>query len=178
MNAKPKRTSKTPADLSTRYEAYMGIDPGQEGGIAVVMSDVICTYLMPESDLDLRTIIEAWVNPKVRTFVCLEHVSSSPQMGVTSAFTFGEGFGRLHYALIAARLPFDLVRPQKWQKTLGIPPRNKQTESQPEFKERLRQAAQRLFPKLSIWSEPKSLGRQRAICDALLLAQYGQLVHR
>ena len=49
----------------------------------------------------------------------LEAVSSSPQMGVVSAFSFGRGYGNLEMALTAAGIPFERVRPQVWQKALG-----------------------------------------------------------
>ena len=166
---------------------YLGIDPGVNGGIALIDSEVptkflrLTTWSMPEADLDLYEIITACYAAAVSTrrsiHACLEKVSSSPQMGVVSAFTFGKGFGRLGYALAAANIPYDLVTPQKWQSELGIP-KCGQTESQPDFKERLRQTAQRLHPRYHLWSEPRSLGKQRAISDAILIATYCQRLNK
>jgi hypothetical protein len=74
-------------------------------------------------------------------------------------------------ALTSAGIPFEPIRPQAWQKALGITPRKK-TESKPDFKNRLRAKAQQLYPSLPLWSEPKSKGKQLALCDALLIATY------
>lgn len=55
----------------------------------------------------------------------LEKVHSSPQMGVTSAFTFGENFGFWRGILKSWRCPYHLVRPSDWMSDVfsarGIP---------------------------------------------------------
>ena len=63
-------------------------------------------------------------------------------------FNFGMNYGALRAFLIARRIPFETVRPQKWQKEIGIPLRkgkgvskNKE-ESSTEFKNRLKAFAQ------------------------------------
>jgi hypothetical protein len=86
----------------------------------------------------------------------LEQVYSSPQQGVKSAFTFGNGFGHLEMALTAAGIPFTRVRPQIWQKEL-----NCLTGGQ---KNITKQRAQELFPSIKV---------THAIADALLIAKYG-----
>lgn len=161
----------------TQFNAFIGIDPGINGGIAVICGTKVETFSMPESEFDLwQTIDSCRSNGTIfKPFALLEKVSSSPQMGVTSAFTFGQGYGRLSAMLTAAGIPFDLVTPQKWQAGLAIPKMDKETENQNQFKDRLLTKAKRLFPKHPLWKESKSLGRQRAISDALLIARYCQM---
>ena len=105
----------------------------------------------------------------------IEKVTSSPQMGVASSFKFGCGYGKLLMALTAAGISFREVRPQVWMRALGIPPRKVKKETQLQFKDRLRGVAQQMFPGLSLWEE--TLGEQRAVCDALLIAEYGRKEH-
>lgn len=50
----------------------------------------------------------------------MEAVSSSPQMGVSSAFAFGEGFGIVKGVLAALGVPLVLVPPAKWKRDLGL----------------------------------------------------------
>ena len=82
-------------------------------------------------------------------------------------FKFGMSYGGLRMALVAAGIPFTAVTPQKWQKALGIPHRER-TESKTQWKQRLKRKAEQLFPnhKLTL-----------AISDALLIAHYCRMIH-
>ena len=93
-----------------------------------------------------------------------------PGEGHKGAFQFGRGFGRLEQVLASFEFSFEFVRPQEWQKRLQIPSR-KPNETKINFKELLRRKAQELFPKLELWSAPKSIMKQKAICDAILLGE-------
>jgi Holliday junction resolvasome RuvABC endonuclease subunit len=86
----------------------------------------------------------------------LEQVHSSPQMGVVSSFTFGNGFGHLEMALTAAGIPFERVRPQVWQKAMGCMTKGDKNVS--------KRKAQELFPSMKV---------THATADALLIASYG-----
>lgn len=153
---------------------YLGIDPGKEGGLALIdeHEQVMLALPMPDNGglIGLFNTINSYAK---KGFVkgCLENVSASPQMGVTSAFTFGKEFGRVDYAIAVAGIPFELVRPQLWQKSLHIPPRSKD-ETQPQFKKRLVKIAQRAFPRFPLWTQPKTIGIQDSVADALLIALY------
>ena len=141
----------------------IGIDPGKNGGIAVIGDYGTYANKMPETLQDLWDMIEEIVvssgygsePSSYRAFI--EQVHSSPQMGVTSAFTFGNGFGHLEMALTAAGIPFERVRPQVWQKTLGCMTKGDKNVT--------KAAAQELFPKLKI---------THAIADCLLIAEFGR----
>lgn len=146
-----------------KYEITIGIDPGANGGIAWIdYNGKACVEKMPDSLQDLWELIcDITSHPKSsldgRSYKAyVEQVSSSPQMGVVSAFSFGRGYGNLEMALTAAGIPFERVRPQVWQKALGCMTKGDKNVSKCK--------AQELFPsiKATHWSS-----------DALLIAYYG-----
>jgi crossover junction endodeoxyribonuclease RuvC len=44
-----------------------------------------------------------------------------PGQGVASTFSFGVNYGKYQGALLSLGVPYSLVRPQEWQKGLGLP---------------------------------------------------------
>ena len=138
----------------------IGLDPGTNGGIAWITDGKPCAEKMPDTLQDLwELIVSISLNAGsggTGIHAYLEQVYSSPQQGVKSAFTFGNGFGHLEMALTAAGIPFTRVRPQIWQKEL-----NCLTGGQ---KNITKQRAQELFPSIKV---------THAIADALLIAKYG-----
>ena len=146
-----------------KYEITIGIDPGANGGIAWIdYNGKACVEKMPDSLQDLWDLIcDVTSYPKSsidgRSYrAYLEAVSSSPQMGVVSAFSFGRGYGNLEMALTAAGIPFERVRPQVWQKALGCMTKGDKNVS--------KRKAQELFPDRKV---------THATADALLIAYYG-----
>lgn len=142
---------------------YIGIDPGISGGIAKLNQDgsVFAIEKMPPTDVDVFDTIRC---PKEggsgHARACLERVSASPQMGVTSAFTFGKGYGGLRMALAGAGISFDEVTPQKWQKAMQCLTAGDKNVS--------KRRAQQLFPQVKV---------THAIADALLIAEYCRRFH-
>lgn len=134
----------------------IGIDPGKQGGIAWLRGSSVLTAKMPETVADLVDVLRETYAEEKR-FAIMEFVRSSPQMGVKSAFTFGQGFGRLETALYAAGIPFEITTPQKWQKTMSCMTGGDKNKS--------KQRASELFPGIKV---------THANADALLLATYGR----
>jgi crossover junction endodeoxyribonuclease RuvC len=139
----------------------IGIDPGANGAIAWIDErGKSCVEKMPDTLQDLwELVVSISLNAGtgglgVRAY--LEAVSSSPQMGVVSSFSFGRGYGNLEMALTAAGIPFERVRPQVWQKAMGCMTKGNKNIS--------KQKAQELFPDKKII---------HATADALLIALYG-----
>ena len=145
----------------------IGIDPGVNGGIAWIANNKVCVEKMPDTLQDLWELIDNirlasqievgrhCDNTHIRAY--LEQVSSSPQMGVKSSFTFGNGFGHLEMALTAAGIPFERVRPQVWQKAMGCMTGGDKNVS--------KRKAQELFPQIKC---------THATSDALLIAEFGR----
>jgi hypothetical protein len=141
----------------------IGIDPGANGAIAWIDErGESCVEKMPDTLQDLWELIcditnfprSAIDGRKYKAYI--EQVSSSPQMGVVSAFSFGRGYGNLEMALTAAGIPFERVRPQVWQKAMGCMTKGDKNISKAK--------AQELFPDTKII---------HATADALLIALYG-----
>lgn len=143
---------------------FVGLDPGVTGGLACLEGDgsILAAYPMPPTEAEILGVLGAWAHTaksrQVPISAVLEGVSASPQMGVVSAFTFGQGYGGLLMALTAAGIPFEKVYPIRWQNILGC--RSGGNKSITKSK------AQSLFPQYRV---------THAIADALLLAEYGRL---
>ena len=140
---------------------YIGIDPGINGGIATINNNFVQAYKMPQTIRDLWELIhEIKSTAELENYsitAALESVWSSPQMGVKSAFTFGNGFGHLEMALTALGVPYERVRPQAWQKAMGCLTKGDKNVS--------KRRAQELFPALKV---------THAIADALLIAEFAR----
>jgi hypothetical protein len=147
---------------------YLGIDPGVAGGIGLVGAGwPPRAWKMPLTDRDLLDLLfeirhEADVRNPVRVNICAWLEKSQPlpiaQRGVISAWKSGCNYGIVRMALTACRIPFEEVRPQKWQGDLGCRTHGDKNIS--------KQKAQQLFPSLVI---------THAIADALLIAEFGRL---
>ena len=116
---------------------------------------------MPATMRDLADMIvvhsSIYRAQKFPIFAYVEKVHSSPQMGVTSAFTFGQGYGALLMLLTCKGIPFEQVTPQKWQKAMGCMSKGDKNVT--------KRRAQELFPNLKI---------THATADALLIGEYGR----
>ena len=136
---------------------YLGIDPGKNGGIGFVTESKQWSFNLKEmTDKDIFDALkEVTEHDYTGIFCYIERVSSSPQMGNVSAFTFGAGFGALKMALVATGIAFDQVSPQKWQWEMKCRSGGD--------KKVTKRRAQELFPDLKI---------THANADALLIAEF------
>jgi hypothetical protein len=140
---------------------YIGIDPGVAGGIAMLndAGEIVAAVKMPATEHDVFAFLCESLGEEPARAV-LERVSSSPQMGVVSAFTFGRGYGALRMALTVAEIPFDEVSPRKWQPAMGCLSGGD--------KNITKRRAQALFPRVEI---------THALADSLLLAEFCRRIH-
>lgn len=145
-------------------KTVIGIDPGKNGGIAWITDGKPCVEKMPGTLQDLWDLIVSVSLNAGTGGTCIkayiEQVHSSPQMGVKSAFSFGNSFGHLEMALTAAGIPFERVRPQTWMKGLSCLTGGDKNVT--------KRRAQELFPQLRL---------THATADALLIAHYGTKTH-
>lgn len=139
----------------------MGVDVGENGGIAVIgeTGGVVLCIKMPATDADilavLRGLIATLEGTPIECRAVLEKVHSSPQMGVVSAFSFGGSYRAARMALTAAGIPFDEITPFKWQRRMECLSGGDKNVT--------KQRAQQLFPDETI---------THATADALLLAEF------
>jgi crossover junction endodeoxyribonuclease RuvC len=153
---------------------YIGIDPGASGGLAAMdKSGVISAVGIPPTEYEVlvwfRDLRRGWIDISTEgngygCMAMIEQVGAMPGQGVTSMFAFGRSYGFLRGLLVALEIPFEEVRPQKWQKEFGLIARGEKL-TQTEKKNRNKQKAQQLWPHLKI---------THATADALLIAEYGR----
>ena len=136
--------------------AFIGIDPGQSGSVAVIFPSGNSTWIKLDStDHDIAEWMSSVCVSHPLSVCRIERVSAMPKQGVSSTFKFGRSFGFLQGLLVAFQIPFELVTPQKWQGFMSCRTAGDKNVS--------KAAAQRLFPSLKI---------THANADALLLAEY------
>lgn len=144
---------------------YLGIDPGgSSGGLAVVSFEgaPVVAGKMPDTLADLWAWVQSVVPTGTATMTALiEDVHAMPRQGVSSTFAFGRNVGALHMALTAARVPYETIRPPRWQRLMGCLSGGDKNVT--------KAAAQRLFPALKV---------THAIADALLIAECARRLDR
>ena len=161
--------------------AFMGIDPGVSGGIAVIEGDgQVSLYTADKLTLrDRWRIINRYcsfdfaVVEKPPGFVPIltDKASASGERGAAYGSPgyhmqkLGQSFGEYVMALTAASIPFEEKMPQAWQKEFGL--KKEKGESQSKWKNRIKAIAERKFPKAGV---------TLATCDALLIALYARLL--
>lgn len=153
----------------------MGIDPGLDGGIAIYSGGPLITKIMPTLGTGKRTLdagnLADWLREQQRqgdidtTF--LELVGAMPGQGVTSMFTFGEGYGVIKGVLAVLRIPYTLVSPRKWQTAVGV----KSTKDDTKGAAMVR--AVQLFPGHNFLATARSKKPHQGMVDAALLAYFG-----
>jgi len=116
-----------------KTEFVISIDPGAKGAVAILNSAgvIVQVFDMPSVELvvggkkKVRVSAEM-LAAELRLYVdqgavaVMESVASSPQMGVSSAFAFGESFGIVKGVLAALAVPLTLVTPATWKKALKL----------------------------------------------------------
>jgi len=135
--------------------AWIGIDPGASGAIAVVFgSGNVCWIKNDSTEHELANWIRELVLSHELAAV-IEQVNAMPKQGVSSTFKFGKSFGFLIGILTALQVPYESYRPQVWQKHMRCLTKGDKNVS--------KAAAQRLWPSTKI---------THANADALLIAEF------
>lgn len=149
---------------------YVGIDPGKSGGLVAITPNGWLLDPMPDTEGEIWDWFDSLsIDPEPEIYAVIERVASSPQMGVRSAFTFGQGYGTLRMALTSRRVTWVDVTPQSWMKALHIP-QGKSGTKKKDQKLKLKKFARQLYPNLPVWNW--GIGKQDAVCDAVLIAHY------
>ena len=154
------------AKRSKTERIIMGIDPGTNGGIAVLDRDgkVLEVGKMPATPQDILDFLGEYSGQDVTA--ALEDVGHGiPGQSSKATATFARHNGHLEMALLALGMPTEKVTPQKWQKVYQLGSSKSCTKIQ--WKNKLKAKAQQLFP---------SLGKKITLStsDALLIAEYAR----
>lgn len=152
----------------------LGIDPGLNGALVVYHPDAESLTLLDMPTIDVRVgkslkrkidlyQLGNWLDINRNSIgrAIIEEVTSSPQMGVASAFTFGFAAGAVQSAVAANAIPMRMVRPQDWKSSFGLLRQDKDAS---------RLVASRLAPHFAHhWPLKKHCDR----AEAFLLAYWG-----
>lgn len=109
-----------------------GVDPGIHGAIAFIDTDAgtievtdmpyfeFTTNKKDRKRIDSYAIVNTF-KTTVPDHVYMEEVWSSPQMGVVSAFSFGQGRGLFEGIMAGLELPLTMTKPTEWKKAMRVP---------------------------------------------------------
>ena len=139
---------------------YIGVDPGKKGSLALLENGAVSIFPFSE---DTYIEVLGKVDPHAAV-CCLEHVGAMPGQGVTSMFHFGENFGFIQGVLRAYKIPFELVRPQKWKKEFSITGDKNSSIA----------VCKRLFPEVNLLPTPRCKKEDDGMAEATLMALYAQ----
>lgn len=142
--------------MSEFKSVFIGIDPGQSGGIALVSDGFAFADKMPETEADTAELLWNTLAFKAggKAMCFIEAVHSMPKQGVASSFKFGRSYGFLRGLLIGLKIPFEEITPQVWQKEMNCRTGGNKNVSKAK--------AQQLWPALKI---------THATADSLLIAE-------
>ena len=157
--------------------AFIGIDPGFTGGIAIIIRDEVALFPMPviksknkrffdEQRIKLILDSQATIDYGYTYHVFIELVQAHPKQGVVSMFNFGAGWGLVRGICAGLGLSYELVRPQEWKKVM--------MKGQPKGSEYL--VASRLWPRVNWLATERSRKPHSGVVDAALIAEYGRRI--
>lgn len=149
----------------------LGVDPGREGALALIGETVKTVPLkILDGRLDLHWLA-AWLrfHPEIK-MVGLEEVHAVFGSSAGATFSFGWGLGAIQGVLSTLHLPYRLIPPKVWQKTLGI---THEPKTPPKLrKEKNLAVCKKLFPAVNLLATERSKVPHMGIVDALLISEY------
>lgn len=150
---------------------FIGIDPGVNGGIAVIQDSFSSIELtsMPDNEMTIWNTLRGYPT-QARCIAVIEKIPTAI-FGVdkSSCSKLYGSYMSLRMALIASGIKFDAVPAKNWQKVAQIPSRAK-GETTTKWKNRLKDRAKYLYPNVG--------GITLKTCDALLIAYYCKTIHK
>ena len=162
----------------------IGIDPGLDGGIALVTPSYSSIVLDPPT-LEVKgkgkkpstkrlyfiseivAKLKEWKDMYLPLMCYIENVHSMPGQGVVAMFSMGRGLGMYEGILHALGIPFEYVTPQAWKKVM--------LQGQNKEKDASVYKAMQLFPYAELNTKRGRLLDGRA--EALLIAEYGRRIN-
>ena len=136
----------------------IGIDPGVNGGVAIIENGHIDVTACPDTVKDMADYLKNAKWDCIDMFCIIERVHSMPGNGVASTFKFGMNYGQWLGILASLNVPYKEVTPQMWMKYYGSLPKDKKAR-----KNRLKHLAQSLYPNVKVTLKT---------ADAILIANY------
>ena len=156
--------------------AWLGIDPGLSGAIAVIQYDEQAIAVLPiplaGKEIDVTHIIN-WLTYKTTIqkdgIACIESVHSMPGQGVSSVFKFGFVTGILHGIIRTLGIPLYTVTPQAWKKEI-LAGTDKSKQASIDY-------VARTYPNVSLKRTERSTTYDHNMSDAICIAEYCKRKH-
>lgn len=188
----------------SKINCWVGIDPGVKGAVAVLRPDGLALHRFPltkgKADYGKQALMlnsEIFRKDDV-PFIAIEHTQGVGMHGASSNHSLGWSNGFLLFWVLSQKQPYELVKPQEWQKIVWSPsdyvyktPSTKKkddtTEAQSDKpkkpaakrkdpKPTSKKAAFRLFPNETFIPKGTSTTEHDGFIDAALLAYYAKRV--
>lgn len=150
----------------------LGVDPGLNGGLAVVLAGakpvILGAYEIPVVGekakrrvcvYELLQILRSWPQGIDHAFV--ERAGSMPKQGSSSGFGYGRAVGALEATIEGFGIPLTIIEPAVWKRATGLLKADKEAS---------RQRAIQLFPDSASYFPRK---KDHGIAEAALIARYG-----
>ena len=155
---------------------YLGIDPGLDGGIALIREEELSLYKTPviggkEYDIqEMKRILLQLKN--LKAFATIENQISMPGQGLTSTLQTGKGFGIWLGLLAGLEIPYQVVAAVSWQKKLftGV-------KGNLDTKQKSEVIAKRLFPGADFRKSDRARVANDGLTDAACIAEFGRRTH-
>lgn len=141
---------------------WIGIDPGQKGGYAAILDDIVTTK--PWDDVgfveDMRLLSKG-----SRCVAAVEKVGARPGQGTVSMFNFGKSAGYIEGVLSALGIPYQLVPPTKWKKEFSLIGKDKQASII---------TCRKLFPDLDLKRTERCKTDSDGMAESVLICEYAR----
>lgn len=146
---------------------YIGVDPGQRGGYAVISTSETgqAVFSYHWDDTFFVTEMQALSHTGNGIVAAVEKVGAMPHQGVSSMFSFGQSYGFIQGVLTALGIPYQLVPPRKWKAEFGLLNTSKEDSVR---------VAKRLFPGVNLLPSERCRKDSDGMSDSLLMAEYAR----
>jgi crossover junction endodeoxyribonuclease RuvC len=147
---------------------WIGIDPGQKGGYAVIANTETgqAVFAYPWDDSFFAMEMVSLMQMKEHGIVAaVEKVGARPGQGTVSMFNFGKSAGYIEGVLSALGIPYQLVPPNKWKKEFSLIGQDKQASIV---------TCRKLFPELDLKRTERCRTDSDGKAEATLLAEYAR----
>lgn len=147
---------------------WIGIDPGQKGGYAVIAKTETgqAVFAYPWDDSFFAMEMASLMQMKEHGIVAaVEKVGARPGQGTVSMFNFGKSAGYIEGVLSALGIPYQLVPPAKWKKEFSLIGKDKQASII---------TCRKLFPDLDLKRTERCKTDSDGMAESVLICEYAR----
>lgn len=148
-----------------RRKHYLGVDPGNNGGLCVITGDgePLIWERMPDGKHRIIDWLVSTIEQYRNLVIVTERAQPMPKQGIVSSFTYGRHFALFEDTAILLKVPYHEVTATVWKRSFGLTSSKHDSVS----------VARRLFPKVELI--PQGCRKEHdGIAEALLIAEWGR----